>query len=453
MSDLDVTADRHDDPHLTIVSDVLEVVEAPAVAVVTAGMLERAGEPTAALPEGWGPPAETASPAGPAALGRDDPTEVIVPRELLPLSEDDPAALGRYTLLQRIPGGQDTSRKYLAQRISPDDPGAPAVLLFIKWVPMNLLRGERWRTQAYREKLVADREYLATLLYSASEKLALIGSPHLPRLVEFVGSDPAGVFMVEEFIVGTPLRDYLAQFPGGIVPVEIGIRLGLQFLDALEAVHGHGLVHGDVKTSNFLILADGTAVLTDFDTLQGARDMPTQVFGSHYFVAPERAGYLPQSEKVDLFGWGMTMAEICGGLRPYDPNERLAADRDRYLNALITNAAVAYTSSLPAPVRGAVDGAIRLNPVRRASAGELRTLLLSGSTTRFEAPAVGGRGVQAYARRPQLLVHDVQTLYRRGLRRLATDLRVYLAGYAVVVVAAMLGAVLLRAGLYALLGV
>ncbi len=50
----------------------------------------------------------------------------------------------------------------------------------------------------------------------------------------------------------------------GVFPDNVVFVYVYQILLALDYVHGKGIVHGDVKSSNILITKDGVVKLTDF---------------------------------------------------------------------------------------------------------------------------------------------------------------------------------------------
>ena len=84
-------------------------------------------------------------------------------------------------------------------------------------------------------------------------------------------------------------------------------------------VHGRGFVHGDVKTANVLLDADGGARLVDFGSAQpiGGR-LPTA--GSPYSISPERLEGAPATPADDVYAFGVMLYELVSGHPPFYPD-------------------------------------------------------------------------------------------------------------------------------------
>ncbi|SHN47178.1 serine/threonine-protein kinase [Cryptosporangium aurantiacum] len=178
---------------------------------------------------------------------------------------------------------------------------------------------------------------------------------------DFVAQDSDGVdWIVMEALSGRTLASVLYQY--GPVSGDEARYLAEHLLDALGAVHGAGLIHGDVKPGNVQLCDDGRVVLLDFGLATvprrtaGATDGP--VAGSLPYIAPEilRSGvYSPQS---DLYALGMTLYVALTGEAP---DIDLTADQYR-------------VPEIP--------------PHAAAFAGVLRGLLDPDPDTRFDADAL-----------------------------------------------------------------
>ncbi|MGI5457698.1 protein kinase domain-containing protein [Streptomyces sp. CA-249302] len=225
------------------------------------------------------------------------------------------------------------------------------------------------------------------------------------------------------------------QETGPFTP-EHTAAVGLQLLDALEAVHAVGALHRDVKPANVLLRPDGGAVLTDFGiaALDDGDFLTTtgELVGSLEFMAPERVTGAEAGPASDLWSLGVTLATVCGGQSPF-----------RRPAAPATLHAVAYEEPLLAgqlgPLRTVVEALLRKAPQERPSAAAV-----SAELKRVAAGRAGtGPLPPATVRVPSAseVLADADTVTRDRHRPVAAPkrLRWVLGGTAVVVAAAVGG--------------
>jgi tetratricopeptide (TPR) repeat protein len=119
--------------------------------------------------------------------------------------------------------------------------------------------------------------------------------------------------------------DVLAYQPGG----EIGrlrgrawslvVRRLLPVADVLAVLHEAGWVHGDVKSANVLLDADGLPLLADFGSAR--RVGATQPAGaSPYSTSPERLDGAPAAPADDIYAFGVLLYELVSGHPPFYPD-------------------------------------------------------------------------------------------------------------------------------------
>ena len=151
---------------------------------------------------------------------------------------------------------------------------------------------------------------------------ARLNHPHVVAVFDFV-SEGEEQWLVMEHVVGADLAELVTD--SGLRPGEAA-RLLAQVAEALTAAHEAGIVHRDVKPSNILVTADGTAKLTDFGIAR-ARDSTLTasgvVAGSPAYLAPEVAIGSPATEASDVWSLGATLYQALSGRQPYDTSDNV----------------------------------------------------------------------------------------------------------------------------------
>jgi serine/threonine protein kinase/tetratricopeptide (TPR) repeat protein len=134
-----------------------------------------------------------------------------------------------------------------------------------------------------------------------------------------------------ELVEGETLAQYLSRArPLGLVEALALIR---QIAAGLDALHEHGLVHGDLKPSNIMIEASRPerprALVTDFGlaaaATEGEGPEPAGVHaGAPYFMAPELFRDARPSFASDIYAFGLIIDEMVTRERAYSA-ESIAA--------------------------------------------------------------------------------------------------------------------------------
>jgi serine/threonine protein kinase len=118
-----------------------------------------------------------------------------------------------------------------------------------------------------------------------------------------------------ELAPGGSLADEVARNGGRLE--EPAIRAyAADVLRGLAYVHGKSLVHGDVKSRNIVIGADGRAKLADFGCARMAGS-GRSIGGTPAFMAPEVSREEEQGPAADVWALGCTVVEMATGRAPW----------------------------------------------------------------------------------------------------------------------------------------
>ena len=140
------------------------------------------------------------------------------------------------------------------------------------------------------------------------------------RVAAVLDADTEGPrpYIVTRYIPGPTLDRVVSE--NGPMHGEALLRLGRGLWDALNAIHGAGVVHRDLKPAN-VILRDGDPVVIDFGIAHVADDirltMTGLVMGTPGYLSPEVVEGAPVTEATDWWGWAATLAFAASGAPPF----------------------------------------------------------------------------------------------------------------------------------------
>src|SRR5437870_680317 len=124
------------------------------------------------------------------------------------------------------------------------------------------------------------------------------------RASEFGIPSTFGIRNSDLYIPHTLKLDLYRQ---GRLSADECIRIGLALTTALEHLHGHGLVHRDVKPSN-IIFVGGVPKLADIG-LVASMDATMSFVGTSGFLPPEGPG----TPQADIYSLGKVLYEMSMG--------------------------------------------------------------------------------------------------------------------------------------------
>jgi serine/threonine protein kinase len=230
----------------------------------------------------------------PIRLYRQETSVVPQPPLVEPLRRWDPEQVGGYLLIGRLGAGA-MGQVYLGRT-------AAGRLVAVKTIKTELAEEPDFRNRFGQEVAAARRvsgAFTAAVVAADSEAdvpwlaTVYVPAPSLSRLVRTCG--PLGVQAVRWLAAGCA--------------------------EALESIHGVGLVHRDLKPANVLVSPDGPRVI-DFGVARAAERIQLTVtrgsIGTPAYMAPEQARDTRQATSAsDIFALGATMLFAATGHAPY----------------------------------------------------------------------------------------------------------------------------------------
>lgn len=158
---------------------------------------------------------------------------------------------------------------------------------------------------------------------------AAINHPHITQ-IHLVDETDGQQFLVMELLRGQTLRERIEQH--GPLDEETALQIGLDVADALRAAYRAQMIHGDIKPANIFLTADQGAKVLDFGLAKLANvevAAEGEIWGSPYYISPERAGRRAEDFRSDVYSLGATLFHALTGRPPFEAGtpEELALKR------------------------------------------------------------------------------------------------------------------------------
>ena len=175
--------------------------------------------------------------------------------------------------------------------------------------------------------LAADEKIVARFSREA-RAASKISHPHALSVTDFGEAENGVVFLVMEYLDGQTLKQVIRQ--EGPMPLPRAVEILRQVGGALDAAHGEGVVHRDLKSDNIMLLSSsGTdyAKVLDFGIAkikepEGAYDpgltAPDLVIGTPQYMSPEQCSQSPDIDaRSDIYSLGIILYEMLVGHVPF----------------------------------------------------------------------------------------------------------------------------------------
>lgn len=147
---------------------------------------------------------------------------------------------------------------------------------------------------------------------------ASINHPHVVKVFSF-GEDHGQFYLAMELVEKGSL-DNLMGIQGRVAEAQ-ALEVGIQIAEGLEAALERDLIHRDIKPGNILFSDPHTAKLVDFGlaiVMDEAAQARGEIWGTPYYIAPEKLDNLPEDFRSDMYSLGGTLFHALSGRPPYE---------------------------------------------------------------------------------------------------------------------------------------
>jgi eukaryotic-like serine/threonine-protein kinase len=176
-----------------------------------------------------------------------------------------------------------------------------------RMVALKLLRPEMSAGQAERAQLEQEARITASVTH-----------PHVVRIYSF--GQAGGQFYIAMELVEKGSLDDLMAIQSRVSEVQV-LDIGMQIAQGLDAALDRGLIHRDVKPGNILFANAHTTKIVDFGlarVLEEEAEARGDIWGTPYYIAPERLNHEPEDVRSDIYSLGATLFHAIAGRPPFE---------------------------------------------------------------------------------------------------------------------------------------
>jgi serine/threonine protein kinase len=203
-----------------------------------------------------------------------------------------------------------------------------------RYVALKILRSDLGDDPSFSRKFLEEVEVTASLAH-----------PNIIRVFT-LGEQEGRLYLVMEHLDEPSLENRMDKqtkvSEREVLEIGIGIASALQF-----ANEETGLIHRDIKPGNILFGRGNIPKLADFGLAAGARSalgQQDEIWGTPYYVSPERLLREPEDIRSDIYSLGATLYHAMAGRPPFEAEtaeevaKRHISDRPPPLRSLCPDA-------------------------------------------------------------------------------------------------------------------
>ncbi len=165
-----------------------------------------------------------------------------------------------------------------------------------------------------------------------AKAVSALNHPNILTIYETGETDNTN-YIASEYVEGETLGERLRGEP---MNLKAALDVSAQVASALQAAHGTGIVHRDIKPDNVMIRPDGFVKLLDFGiakltekktelidaeaatAIKAAGTIPGMIIGTANYMSPEQASGKAVDERSDVFSFGLVLYEMLTGKKAFE---------------------------------------------------------------------------------------------------------------------------------------
>jgi tetratricopeptide (TPR) repeat protein len=219
--------------------------------------------------------------------------------------------------------------------------------------------------------------------------LATLDHPNIAKLLDGGSTQEGLPYLVMDYICGQPIDEYCTR---NNLSINQRLELFRTLCTAVQYVHQHLMVHGDLKCSNVLVAEGGVVKLLDFgiakllNPIPGTRSQDGKVTSvlalTPEYASPEQIRGGPITTASDVYSLGIVLFRLLTGVLPHPSSQNFSYELASKICELepplpsfaASQNEVLKRAGLPAELSGDIDNivlmAMQKDPAKRYASVE-----------------------------------------------------------------------------------
>lgn len=169
-----------------------------------------------------------------------------------------------------------------------------------------------------------------------------LNHPNIIKVLDCSETDTGVFYITSEYVKGKTLAELLIK--ENKLSIMRTINIMQQILDGMGEAHGKGIIHGDLKPENIMVVSGGQSeqikifnfrISAAVGNSSEEQDVSSviQINGTPLYAAPELLCGEMVTKKADIYAWGLLFLECVTGKSSFSA-DRIAAIVQRQLSPL-----------------------------------------------------------------------------------------------------------------------
>ena len=171
-----------------------------------------------------------------------------------------------------------------------------------------------------------DPQFVETFQREA-QAAAQLNHRHIAQIYSF-GQEKGQPYIAMELVSGGSLDKMITE-QGPLDPAA-AVLICSQIAEGLSLAADAGMVHGDIKPENILFDADKNAKLVDFGLSAMQSGPGAEIWGTPYYIAPEKVRRQKIDFRSDIYSLGGTLYHAITGVPPFEGEDATAVVKARF---------------------------------------------------------------------------------------------------------------------------